>query len=135
MGYEDIVVSVGDDFVAEIKLNRPTQLNTFTLGLAKELDRALWEVEADNKVRVVLIKGEGQGLLRRHRCQLYRGQIDSGSARLGRMHGGAAGFDQPHEQTGDCPGKRRGCRQRSRPGCGGRPGHSRGQGTHRSDRN
>nr|WP_321464461.1 enoyl-CoA hydratase-related protein [uncultured Desulfobulbus sp.] len=60
MGYEDIVVSVGDDFVAEIKLNRPTQLNTFTLGLAKELDRALWEVEADNKVRVVLIKGEGK---------------------------------------------------------------------------
>ncbi len=60
MGYENIVVRVGDDYVAEITLNRPNQLNTFTLGLAKELDRALWEVEADTKVRVVLIKGEGK---------------------------------------------------------------------------
>ena len=60
MDYENVIVSVGDDYVAEITLNRPSQLNTFTLGLAKELDRALWEVEANNKVRVVLIKGEGK---------------------------------------------------------------------------
>lgn len=60
MEYENIAVSVGDDFVAEITLNRPAQLNTFTPGLAVELDRALWEVEADDRVRVVLIKGEGK---------------------------------------------------------------------------
>jgi enoyl-CoA hydratase/carnithine racemase len=60
MEYENIVVSVGDDYVGEIMLNRPNQLNTFTLGLAKELDRALWELEADNNVRAVLIKGSGK---------------------------------------------------------------------------
>jgi enoyl-CoA hydratase/carnithine racemase len=60
MGYENIVVSIGDDYVAEITLNRPNQLNTFTLDLAKELDCALWEAEADSKVRVILIKGEGK---------------------------------------------------------------------------
>jgi len=60
MGYENIAVSVGDDHVAEIALNRPNQLNTFTLGLAKELDQALREAEADDRVRVVLIRGEGK---------------------------------------------------------------------------
>nr|WP_320009740.1 enoyl-CoA hydratase-related protein [uncultured Desulfobulbus sp.] len=60
MLYDNIIVRVGDDYVGEIALNRPQQLNTFTLGLAWELDRALWELESDNRVRVIVLKGEGK---------------------------------------------------------------------------
>lgn len=60
MSYENIIYTVGDDYVAEIVLNRPNQLNTFTLELAKELDQAFWQADADPSVRVVLLKGAGK---------------------------------------------------------------------------
>jgi enoyl-CoA hydratase/carnithine racemase len=41
-------------------LNRPEHLNTFTTPLAEELDAALAELHADDRVRVVLIKGAGK---------------------------------------------------------------------------
>ncbi|NLZ17573.1 MAG: enoyl-CoA hydratase/isomerase family protein [Desulfobulbaceae bacterium] len=60
MTYETITVQVGDDYICTIALNRPEQLNTFTLALARELDQALWEAEVSNKVRVVVVKGNGK---------------------------------------------------------------------------
>ncbi len=60
MNYENIVVRIGDDYVAEILLNRPTKLNTFNLALAKELNQALLDVDMDDRVRVVIVKGEGK---------------------------------------------------------------------------
>ncbi len=60
MPYENITVTIGDDYVAEIALNRPRFLNTFTLPLAKELDQALWEVDENPQVRVVILKGSGK---------------------------------------------------------------------------
>jgi len=60
MQYENILFTVGDDYVAEITLNRPAQLNTFTIPLAKELNHALLEADGDSKVRVVIVKGAGK---------------------------------------------------------------------------
>lgn len=60
MSYEYLIVEKGDDFVAEITLNRPGQLNTFNTPMALELDRALNEADSDNQTRVVLIKGAGK---------------------------------------------------------------------------
>lgn len=60
MAYENIEVTIGNDYVAEITLNRPNQLNTFTFGLAGELNKAFLEVDADPQVRVVLLKGAGK---------------------------------------------------------------------------
>lgn len=60
MNYENIIVEFGDDFVAEITLNRPGSLNTFTVPLAKELNKAFYEVDADNRARVIIIKGAGK---------------------------------------------------------------------------
>ena len=37
MTYENLIVEIGDDFVGEITLNRPEQLNTFNTPLAGEL--------------------------------------------------------------------------------------------------
>lgn len=60
MNYENIIVDSGDDFVSEITLNRPDSLNTFTIPLAKELNQALIELDADNRVRVIILKGAGK---------------------------------------------------------------------------
>ncbi len=60
MGYENIIVQIGEDFVAEITLNRPHNLNTFTLPLAKELNYALQELDKENQVRVIILKGAGK---------------------------------------------------------------------------
>lgn len=60
MEYENIIVDIGDDFVAEITLNRPKNLNTFNVPLAKELDNAFRELDSNKKVRVVLVKGAGK---------------------------------------------------------------------------
>jgi enoyl-CoA hydratase/carnithine racemase len=60
MNYESIVVEIGEDFVGQITLNRPGQLNTFTTTLATELNHALLDLDGQKAVRVILIKGEGK---------------------------------------------------------------------------
>ncbi len=59
MAYDNLNLDVGEDFVAELTLNRPDQLNTFNTPLAEELDAALVELDADDRVRVVLLRGAG----------------------------------------------------------------------------
>jgi enoyl-CoA hydratase/carnithine racemase len=60
MNYENIIVEIGDDFVAEITLNRPSNLNTFNIPLAKELNQALKELDKESQVRVIILKGAGK---------------------------------------------------------------------------
>ena len=60
MAYETVQTNVGDDFVATITLNRPDQLNTFTTELANELNAALLEADADEQVRVIVVRGAGK---------------------------------------------------------------------------
>ncbi len=58
--YENLVVEIGDDFVAQITLNRPGNLNTFNIPLARELHQALLELDLESRARVILIKGAGK---------------------------------------------------------------------------
>jgi enoyl-CoA hydratase/carnithine racemase len=60
MSYENIMVTVEDDFVAELTLNRPQNMNTFTVALAQELNQALLQLDIDDRVRVILLKGAGK---------------------------------------------------------------------------
>ncbi len=60
MKYENIIVEIGDDFVAEITLNRPGSLNTFNVPLARELDQAFQDLDAENQARVIILKGAGK---------------------------------------------------------------------------
>ena len=60
MGYKNIIVETGDDYVAEITLNRPDNLNTFNIPLAVELSRALRELDSETQVRVIILKGAGR---------------------------------------------------------------------------
>jgi enoyl-CoA hydratase/carnithine racemase len=58
--YENIIVEIGDDFVAEVTLARPSSLNTFNFPLAKELNQALQELDAEDQTRVIILKGAGK---------------------------------------------------------------------------
>lgn len=60
MSYENVMVEVLGDFVGEITLNRPQNLNTFSLGLARELNQALLELDARAEVRAIILKGAGK---------------------------------------------------------------------------
>jgi enoyl-CoA hydratase/carnithine racemase len=59
MTNDNVVVEKRDHF-GIITLNRPTEMNTFTVPFARELNRALWEMEKDDQVRVVILKGAGK---------------------------------------------------------------------------
>lgn len=60
MSYENVIVETDDNHVGIITLNRPEHLNTFTSQMAAELTRGLKELDLDEDVRVVLIKGSGK---------------------------------------------------------------------------
>lgn len=59
MAYENIIVD-RDDRVGIITLNRAEQMNTFSTPLARELNRALVELDNDAQIRVVVIKAAGK---------------------------------------------------------------------------
>ena len=60
MSHTHLIAEVSERFVGTITLNRPDQLNTFNSLLAGELVEALQAMDADPKVRVVLLKGAGK---------------------------------------------------------------------------
>jgi enoyl-CoA hydratase/carnithine racemase len=53
------VLTDRDGHVATITLNRPDRLNTFSTELARGLDDALHELEADDGVRAIVVAGAG----------------------------------------------------------------------------
>jgi len=60
MNYEEVIVETSEKHIGEIKLNRPENLNTFNSKMARELYEALFELDADKDVRVILLKGAGK---------------------------------------------------------------------------
>jgi enoyl-CoA hydratase/carnithine racemase len=48
------------DKIGVITLNRPDQMNTFTVDFARQLNGALEELDADDDVRVVVVQGAGK---------------------------------------------------------------------------
>ena len=60
MDFSQIAYDV-DDGVATITLDRPDQLNAFTLTMMEELIAAFDRVDADDDVRAVIVTGRGRG--------------------------------------------------------------------------
>jgi enoyl-CoA hydratase/carnithine racemase len=60
MRYEKVIVEANQNYVAEITLNRPDQLNALDSQMAEELYQALIELDVNPTVRVVLLKGAGK---------------------------------------------------------------------------
>jgi enoyl-CoA hydratase/carnithine racemase len=57
---EDVVHVDIDEHVATLTLNRPDKLNTFNGPLAEQFDAALWRLDEDDGVRVVVLQGAGR---------------------------------------------------------------------------
>ncbi len=60
MENETILTEVSDKYVGTITLNRPTQLNTLNTPMAVAFHKALIDMDADARVRVIVIKGAGK---------------------------------------------------------------------------
>lgn len=56
----DTILSCKDGELGIITLNRPDAFNTFTIPFAEQLDDALWNMEHDPSIRVILIKAAGK---------------------------------------------------------------------------
>ncbi|MBW1991489.1 MAG: enoyl-CoA hydratase/isomerase family protein [Deltaproteobacteria bacterium] len=59
MAYTNVLVEKRDH-IGIITLNRPQAMNTFNVPFARELNDALWEMERDPEVRVVVIAANGK---------------------------------------------------------------------------
>lgn len=58
--YQTIIFKVGDS-IATIKLNRPEKLNAFGGPMRDEMLDALDKIAADDRIRVLVVTGEGRG--------------------------------------------------------------------------
>jgi len=56
----DLILTRKEKHIGFVTLNRPEEMNTFTPELAKRLDDALWTMENDDEVRVVIINANGK---------------------------------------------------------------------------
>ena len=59
MDYQNIIVE-RKDHIGQLTLNHPQTLNILTTQLAKEINSALLELEADSDIYVIIIKGAGR---------------------------------------------------------------------------
>ncbi|MCD6305458.1 MAG: enoyl-CoA hydratase/isomerase family protein [Deltaproteobacteria bacterium] len=59
MSYQTVIVE-RKGYVGVITLNRPEAMNTFSSDMARELNQALLELENDQRIRVVVVKGAGK---------------------------------------------------------------------------
>lgn len=59
MAYENILFEVRDDGVAVLTINRPKSLNALNPQTLEEIDKALDEVETNDKIKVLVITGSG----------------------------------------------------------------------------
>jgi enoyl-CoA hydratase/carnithine racemase len=59
MEYTNVLVEKRDH-IGIITLNRPQAMNTFTAPFARELNDALWDMENDPEIRVVVIDANGK---------------------------------------------------------------------------
>ncbi|MEM8922200.1 MAG: crotonase/enoyl-CoA hydratase family protein [Actinomycetota bacterium] len=61
MSYETLLYEVADNGVATITLNRPDRLNAFNDVMRRELLALFDEIDADDRVRAVIVTGSGRG--------------------------------------------------------------------------
>ncbi len=57
--YETVLVDIADG-VATVTFNRPDTLNAFNMQMDVEFHAAMWELEADEDVRVIVVTGAGK---------------------------------------------------------------------------
>ena len=80
MHFENLIYEK-DGHIAKVTLNRPQKLNALNRNLLYDLRKALREVEDDDEVRVVVLKGAGRAFCAGH--DYSRPEWESGGRELG----------------------------------------------------
>jgi enoyl-CoA hydratase/carnithine racemase len=57
--YETVLVDV-DDGVATLTMNRPDALNAFDMTMDREFHQAMWDLDATEEIRVIVVTGAGK---------------------------------------------------------------------------
>lgn len=60
MSYQTLIYAVSDDGILTLTLNRPEQLNSFTVEMANELVHAFGRASDDDSVRAIVVTGAGR---------------------------------------------------------------------------
>jgi enoyl-CoA hydratase len=60
VSYQNLIVERHPDGFATVMLNRPDKLNTLSIALRQELERAVRELQADPQTRVLILTGAGR---------------------------------------------------------------------------
>lgn len=98
MAYETILTEVKDQ-IGFLTLNRPDKLNTFNRKLARELNDALRQFDAEEAVRVVIVKGAGKAFSTGIDISEYPGQTPqeyhAWSELMDEMHHTIAAMSKP----------------------------------------
>lgn len=81
-GNEEVVRLKVADGIAEIRFNRPRQLNALNRAIAQQFDAILDRTLSDKSIRVVVLAGEGRAFMAGGDLTLFRGAADKpGAAR------------------------------------------------------
>ncbi|WP_051482068.1 enoyl-CoA hydratase/isomerase family protein [Paraburkholderia nodosa] len=59
--FETIKITMPVEGVAKLTLNRPDKLNAFNSAMIGEIRAAMWRLNYDDSVRVIVLTGEGRG--------------------------------------------------------------------------
>lgn len=60
MSEQRVTLTVTEDGIAEVKLNRPDKLNALDMPMFKALTQTIKKIKKDKSIRVVIVSGEGQ---------------------------------------------------------------------------
>jgi 2-(1,2-epoxy-1,2-dihydrophenyl)acetyl-CoA isomerase len=71
------IIYLRSDGISTISLNRPEKLNSLSAEMVEELRSQLTTLETEPALRAVILTGEGERVLRGHRC---RGTADKSEA-------------------------------------------------------
>ncbi len=91
-----------DGPLAVVSLNRPTMRNAYNVEMRDDLYEILQAVRDDPEVRVMILRGEGPGLLDRWRCVGVRLSPLPGSGPRGTLAPRQLGHAAPFATTDYC---------------------------------
>ncbi len=60
MSEQRVTLTVDEDGIAEVKLNRPDKLNALDIPMFKAIEKTIKKIKKDKLIRVVIVSGEGQ---------------------------------------------------------------------------